>query len=108
MGKDKVGHHDLTSGLETTLHSHPGGGNGAVIKAGTITTDGNGVASVVFGTPFSDINYAISFACEAVDTVIATWSNKTAGGFNIKTENDKGVAVGNAPVNWIAMPYSNP
>lgn len=81
---------------------------GVNIKAGTVTTDGNGVGTVVFNTSFTDTNYAITFGCEAVDTVIATWSNKVVSGFDVKTENDKGVVVGSAPVNWIAIPYSNP
>ena len=108
MGKDKVGHADLTSGGPTTLHSHPGGGGGPVIKAGTITTDGSGIGSVIFGTPFPDTNYAISFACDgSVDDIIATWSNKTVDGFDVRTHDDGGKVEGSTIVNWIATPYSN-
>ena len=109
MGKDRVGHTNLVDGAETTLHSHPGGGGGLITKAGTITTDGNGVASVIFATPFPDANYAISFACDgSVDDVIATWSNKTVNGFDVKSHDDGGKAEPNAIVNWIAVAYNNP
>lgn len=107
MGKDKVGHAELTGGASTVLHSHPGGG-GLIIKAGTIVTDANGVESVIFVTPFADVNYAICFGCDgSADDVIATWTNKTVDGFNIRTCDDGGKAESNAIVNWIATPYNN-
>ena len=109
MGKDRVGHTNLVDGLETTLHSHPGGGGGAVIKAGTITTDGNGIGSVVFATPFADTNYAISLSGDgSVDDIIVTWLNKTVNGFDVRTNDDGGKVEGSTTVTWIATPYSNP
>jgi len=108
MGKNRIGHTALVDGEQTTLHSHPGGGNGAVVKAGAITTDGNGIGSVMFATPFPDTNYAISFACDGlVDDIIATWSSKTINGFDVRTNDDGGKAEGSTVVNWIATPYSN-
>lgn len=108
MGKNRIGHTALVDGVETTLHTHPGSGNGAVVKAGTITTDGGGIGSVIFATPFPDTNYAISFACDgSVDDVIVTWSSKTVNGFDVRTNDDGGKAEGNTIVNWIATPYSN-
>ena len=86
-----------------------GGGNGAVIKAGMITTDGGGLGSVVFGTVFADVNYAISLSCEDPgDAPIVWWSNKTVDGFDIKTMDDGGKVEPNVTVDWIATPYSNP
>ena len=105
MGKDRIGHTSLVDGGETDLHSHNGPD---IIKAGTITTDENGNASVVFVTPFPDVNYAIALSCEnSVDTVIAMWLNKTVDGFDIRTNDDLGKAEPNAPVNWIVASYNN-
>jgi len=102
---EQVAHAEMVSGGQTTLHSHAGG-NGAEIKAGTVTTSG-GVTSVTFATAFPDSSYAISLTAErGADSNIANWSNKTADGFDISAQNDKGVNV-NIPVDWIATPYSN-
>ena len=99
---------ELVTGGETTLHSHPDGGNGSVVKTGTITTDGSGLGSVVFNTPFTDMNYAICLTCgNPQDTVIAMWGNRQAGGFDVKTEDDRGGAESNVIVDWIAIPHSN-
>ena len=109
MGRTNLGAKELCDASETILHSHPGGGNGTVIKAGTVTTNGSGIATVIFTTAFPDANYAISFACNgSVDDIIATWSNKTASGFDVRTHDDGGKTEGNTIVNWIAIPYSNP
>ena len=106
---EQVAHSGLVGGAETSLHSHTGGGNGATIKAGAITTDGGGTGSVVFTTPFSDVNYAVAFSSDgSADDIIATWSNKTVNGFDVRTNDDGGKAEGSTIVNWIATPYSNP
>ena len=77
---------------------------GFAVKGGTITTDGNGVFSVVFGSPFADSNYQILFSCEGSgDVVIATWTNKTMNGFDISSDNDGGKTEPNAIVDWIAI-----
>ena len=78
-------------------------------KTGTVITDENGARSIIFATPFADINYAISFACEVpADTVVAMWLNKTVNGFDIKTEDDGGKAEPNVVVDWIAVAFNNP
>jgi len=103
---EQIGHAELVGTGQTSLHSHAGGGNGPTVKAGTVSTVG-GVASVTFVTAFPDSSYAISLtAQEGVDSNIANWSNKVASGFDIRTQNDKGVNV-DIPVDWIATPYSN-
>ena len=107
--KEKVGHKDLVGGGQTILHSHADGGNGAAIKAGTITTSGSGIASVVFGTAFADVDYAIILTCQhPADTAIAMFENKAVGGFDILTKNDQGQNEPTVVVDWLATPYSNP
>ena len=109
MGRTNLGARELCDASETTLHSHPGGGNGAVIKAGTISSNAQGNGSVVFGTAFASINYAISLSCEDPgDAPIVYWLNKTVAGFDIKTMDDGGKVESNVTVDWIATPYSNP
>jgi len=48
---EQVGHSELVSGVQTTKHSHPGGG-GVNVKSGTIAAS-IGSNSVVFNTPFA-------------------------------------------------------
>lgn len=108
MGRTNLGAKELCDASETTLHSHPGGGGGPIIKSGEIVTNGSAVGSVVFGTAFADTNYAISLAGDgSVDDIIATWSNKTVNGFDVRTFDDGGKAEPNTTVNWIAISYSN-
>jgi len=109
MGKGGVGHPDLVDGVETNLHSHAGGGGGPTIKAGTIITDGSGVGSVVFSTPFLDTNYAVSLSGEgSVDAIIPVWKNKTVDGFDVESLDDGGKSEANVIVDWIAVSLSNP
>ena len=97
----------LVDGSQISLHSHPGGGGGLVDKTGSITTSA-GSGSVTFNTPYADTNYAISLTAEkGADSVVANWANKTVNGFDVTTENDKGVSV-SAIVLWMTAPYSNP
>lgn len=104
---EAVAHTDLVGGGQTPLHSHAGGGGGPTVKSGTATTSG-GSATVTFTTPFPDTNYAIAMsAAMGADAIIANWSGKTASGFDISTQNDKGVDVG-AEVLWVAVSYSDP
>ncbi len=79
-----------------------------ICKAGQITTNGSGVASVVFVTPLLSPAYVVCLTCEdPADTAIAMWSNKAVGGFDIKTENDQGQSEGSVTVDWIVLPYNN-
>lgn len=84
------------------------------IKSGTVTTDGNGVASITFATAFPDANYAISLICKGNgSTIAATYSNKTVAGFSLKakkliTEEHLGGNAANAVIDWRVTPYSNP
>lgn len=84
------------------------------IKSGTVTANGEGVATVIFTTPFPDANYAISVICKGTGgTIAAVYSNKTAAGFSLKavklvtTEHLGGKAAG-AIIDWRATPYSDP
>lgn len=106
---EQVAHPELVGGGETTKHTHPGGGNGPTVKAGSLVTDSSGMEHVVFNTAFPDTNYAIALACQMLDdTAIAMFYDKQPGGFWIKTEDDGGKGEPNVPVTWIATPYSNP
>ncbi len=79
----------------------------AIPKAGQITTNGSGVASVVFKKSLRSPGYAISLACKVpADTVIAMWDNKLRTGFAIKTENDRGQNAGNVVVDWVVTLYT--
>jgi hypothetical protein len=100
---EQVAHNELVGGSQTSLHSHAGGGS-QVIKCGTATTDGNGNATVTFGTAFSDTSYSIVLTCAVgADTNITMYSNKATTGFGIKTENDQGQSEGNVSVDWVAI-----
>jgi len=103
---EAVAHADLVGGGQTTLHSHAGG-NGAEIKAGTVTTSG-GTATVSFNTAFADANYAIALAAATgADANIANWTSKTASEFTVETQTDKGLTI-DVEVLWIATPYADP
>jgi len=109
MEKIYPGHPDLTGGGETPLHSHPGGGDGPTVKSGTVTTDVNGAASVVFTTGFPDTNYAIVITAQNPgDTTICMFSNKATSGFDLKTEDDGGKVESDVVVDWVAIAYNNP
>ena len=81
--KEYPGHDDLTSGGQTPLHSHSGGG-GADVKSGTVS---GGSGSVTFNTAFSSAphvvmtslgNTATRDAIFRVDSVSATGFSWTA------------------------------
>ena len=104
---EKVAQAALVGGGETALHSHAGGAGGPTVKSGTMTTTG-GSGSVTFGTAFPDTNYSIALSAEMdVDAIIANWSSKTAAGFGVTTQTDKGLVVG-ADVLWIVVSYNDP
>lgn len=56
--EEEIGHASLVGGGETSLHSHPGGGNGVNVKSGikTASTGGN---SVIFATPFASTPHVV-------------------------------------------------
>jgi hypothetical protein len=109
LQSEPVAHPNLVGGSDTTLHSHAGGGSGPTIKAGTITTDGGGAATVSFNTAFPDTNYAILLTPQnPSDAVMASYNSKAVGGFGVETHEDKGQSKGSVVVDWIATPYSNP
>jgi len=85
----------------------PAGGGGLTTKSGTATTSGGSVA-VSFTTAFPDNNYAVVVVAEkGSDSNIANVQSKSASGFTIITENDKGVSV-NCVCWWIAIEYNDP
>ena len=68
----EVAHPELVGGTSTTLHSHPGGGGGGLVdKAGTVTSDGSGEATVSFNTSYGSTDYFIQLtAGESPDATI--------------------------------------
>lgn len=103
---EQIGHAEVVGGGQTSLHTHPGGGNGPTVKSGTVTTV-SGVAFVTFITAFPDTSYAISLtAQQGADSNIANWSNKAVGGFDLRVQNDKGVNM-DVAVDWIATDAGN-
>lgn len=109
LQSEQIAHKDLVGGSETTLHSHAGGGSGPVIKAGTVTTNVDGVAIVTFNTAFPNTNYAILLTpLNPADGIMAMYDSKSVGGFGVETREDKGATKADITVDWIAIPYSNP
>ena len=101
---EQVAHKSLVDGSQISLHSHAGGGGGAIIKAGSAITNGSGAATVTFGTAFSDTNYFISLTvANPGEAAMGMYSNKATTGFDILVKNDKNQTVGSATVDWIAI-----
>ena len=114
MGKtsESVAHKSLVDGSEITLHSHAGGaGGGLVTKGGIETTDGSGLATVTFNTPYASTNYFIQLTgAENSDAIICNvvTGSKTVNGFTINSKEDKGGNEPNVDVYWCTGMYSNP
>lgn len=86
-----------------------GNGSGPTVKSGTVTTNPAGNGSVTFNTPFPDTNYSIALApLNPGDTTSCMYSDKTASGFNLVTEDDGGKSEGSVTVDWIAIAHYNP
>ena len=104
---EPVAHNDLVSGVQTTLHSHAGGGGGVDVKSGVATN----ILSNVTGT----VSFATNFA--AAPSVVVSWgstafkevkkyfiSNVTVSSFDI-TYQEKTAA--RLDVHWIATDAGN-
>jgi hypothetical protein len=105
---EQIAHSELVGGGQTSLHSHAGGGS-INYKAGSITTNGSGVATVTFNTASPSTNYAISLTpLDPGDAVFATYDSKATTGFGIQTFEDKGQSIGSVTVDWVAIEYSDP
>jgi hypothetical protein len=108
---EAVAHNELVGGSQTSLHSHPGGGGGLIDKSGQVTSDGNGVATVTFNTPYGHTNYFIQLTCvsnpDSVYAMVAT-GTKASGGFTVVTDDDSGKSESDVIVDWCTGSYSNP
>ncbi|MHA2065742.1 MAG: hypothetical protein ACXABY_15300 [Candidatus Thorarchaeota archaeon] len=74
-------------------------------KSGTITTDGAGQASIVFGQPFIDDAYTVALTCadNGTQVVVAHVVDKSASGFSIYTRSARsGQLAGSITVSWLA------
>jgi hypothetical protein len=106
---EQIAHSELVGGSITALHSHSGGGGGLTAKAGQVTTDGNGVATVTFTTAFPNTNYAILLTPQnPSDAVMASYDSKATTGFGVTKHEDKGQIKGSVTVDWMAIEYNNP
>lgn len=109
---EQVAHNELVGGSQTILHTHPGGGGGGLVdKGGTVTTNAQGIASIVFNTSYGDTNYFIGFG--VIDPGDAAFimvqdGTKTVDGFDIKSWDDGGKTEPNVTVLWFTGSYSNP
>jgi len=84
-------------------------GSGPTMKTGTTTTNNQGDGSVTFNTAFPDMNYSIVMSAQYPnDVAVCMWQNKTAGGFDIRTENDQGNNEPNVTVDWAATAHYDP
>ena len=109
---ENVGHPELVGGSQTSLHSHPGGGGGGLVdKAGQVTTDGSGEATVSFTTPYGHTNYFVQLTCvsnpDTVTAMVAT-GTKASGGFTVVVDDDGGKPESGVVVDWCTGAYSNP
>lgn len=82
-------------------------------KSGRITTGGDGIAVVVFNTPFYDIDYSIALSCvdapSAIKPPIAYKYDRQPTGFSIITRNPTtGLTIGNIEVSWLCTRNYNP
>ena len=84
-------------------------GSGPAVKTGTTSTNAQGDGSVTFNTAFSDANYSIAMtALDPADVAVCMYDNKTAGGFDIRTENDQANNEPNVTVDWTATEHYDP
>jgi hypothetical protein len=81
-------------------------------KSGRITTDANGLYSVVFSTGFVDDLYSVALSCQDIGTKkaqpMAFKKDITATGFTIQTrDTQKGDPMPNIIVSWVATRMHN-
>ena len=81
-------------------------------KSGRITTDENGVYSVVFETALADTNYTVALSTDdapETNETLAHFSDLTTTGFTIHTRSVKnGHPAGSVVVSWLATRNYNP
>ena len=107
---EQPGAPELTSGGQTSLHSHAGGGGGADVKSGVEANIlDNGTRAVTFNTPFA--------ASPQVVITGTSWIAKdhyleavsiTTNGFTISNTKAHSGGSDSIGVNWIATDAGNP
>lgn len=85
-------------------------GSSVDYKAGTITTDGGGLATVTFNTAFDNTDYAILLTSDNIgtDTTTVMYGNKATSGFDISTKDDRGKIKPDITVDWLAIACNDP
>lgn len=73
-------------------------------KSGSVVTDADGVAEIVFGTPFIDDAYTIVMTCgNTYPSPVVQTTGQTANGFSMQSRYARtGEALGSVPVAWLA------
>ena len=107
---EPVAHNELVGGGQTTKHSHPGGGGGADVKAGTETAIAEGTSrGVTFVTVFGGTpDVVCGFADNSTEISVARAHTVSTTGFTIAVEKSGGGASKNRDVAWIATDAGNP
>ena len=107
---ESVGHAELVSGGQTSLHSHPGGGSGPALKSGleSAITEGT-TRAVVFATAFASApDVVVSFADNSAEQSTCSAYSPTTTGFTIRVDKVGGGQSKDRDVSWIATEAGNP
>ncbi len=98
MGRTNLGAKELCNQTETTLHSHPGGGNGAVIKSGQST----GAKATEVQVDFASAFLAIPRIALSPYSAHIVWITEVTVNYFKWKNNSKNVGV---TVDWIAIEW---
>lgn len=76
-------------------------------KSGRATTDANGIATIVFTTPFINNEYTVSLSCSdpggpPAKLAVAYKFDRSTAGFSIVTRGTNAQPVGGIEVSWLA------
>lgn len=79
------------------------------VKSGTVSTPANGAVSISFATPMPDANYSILLTggTDTDSMYSMSFLNKTAGGFDIKAEDDAGANEAADNNQWAVISYGD-
>lgn len=105
---EAVAHANLVGGEETSLHLHPGGGNGGPAERGIATTDAYGTTTVNFvgsytSKPIVSLTPELPHGTDVVNAQIESWvgDQPPYTGMTIFVGDDGGKPETNVPVHWL-------
>jgi hypothetical protein len=87
-------------GVDSSDITLPGG---AILKSGSVTTDGSGVANVVFASPFPADIINTQACVHAAGAYIAVVSAQSVGGISLESYDAAGAAAGGRNVHWFCI-----